>query len=65
VAMAVQMIADAQSGATDRIVLLTADTDQIPAVRGIRNTYPNVPVMLAIPRTQERGVGACGVLLRP
>jgi uncharacterized LabA/DUF88 family protein len=58
VALAVRMIADAQSGATDRIVILTADTDQIPAIQYLRNTYPNIPVVLAIPPARKEAAWA-------
>jgi uncharacterized LabA/DUF88 family protein len=62
VAIAVSMIADASSGATDRIVLVTADTDQIPAVQYILNTYPNIEMSLAIPpgrKDEARDLGKC------
>lgn len=62
VALAVSMIADALSGATDRIVLVTADTDQIPAVRFIANNYPAIELCLAIPpgrKDEARDLGAC------
>ena len=56
------MIADASSGATDRIVLVTADTDQIPAVQFILNTYSNIEMSLAIPpgrKDEARDLGKC------
>jgi NYN domain len=62
VAIAVSMIADATSAATDRIVLVTADTDQIPAVQFILNAYPNIEMSLAIPpgrKDEARDLGKC------
>jgi uncharacterized LabA/DUF88 family protein len=62
VAIAVSMIADASSGATDRIVLVTADTDQIPAVQFILNTYTKIEMSLAIPpgrKDEARDLGRC------
>ena len=64
VAIAISMISDAMSGATDRIVLVTADTDQIPAVQFIKNNYPHVELSLAIPpgrKDEARDLGKCFV----
>lgn len=49
VALAVQMLADAHAGATHRIILVTADTDQIPAVNYIQKRFPEIEISLFIP----------------
>lgn len=49
VAIAVQMIADAHAGAARRLILITADTDQIPSIKYLRKTFPQTELSLAIP----------------
>lgn len=49
VALAVQMLADAHAGATHRMILVTADTDQIPAVQYIQQRFPEIHLSLFIP----------------
>lgn len=61
VAIAVQMLADAHAGATHRIILVTADTDQIPAIRYIKNRFPEIELSLFIPpgrKNEARDLGA-------
>lgn len=49
VAIAVEMLADCYRLGIDRILLLSADSDQIPAVATIRAEFPNVIVFLIAP----------------
>lgn len=55
VAIAVKMVADALSGSVDRVILITADSDQVPAVKFIRG-LPNVEMSIVFPpRPAHRG----------
>lgn len=57
VAFAVRVISDAFSERVDRVLLLTADSDQIPLVRQIRDNLPLVSVEVLAPpgrRSQAR-----------
>lgn len=62
VAIAVRMIADAHAGSVHRIILVTADTDQLPAVRYIQERFAdNIELSLVIPpgrKDQARDLGA-------
>lgn len=49
VAIGVQMVSDALLGKFSRAVLVTADTDQIPTVKTIKNLRPDVKMVLAAP----------------
>lgn len=62
VAIAVAMLADAYAGAAHRIILVTADTDQIPAVEHIRERFPGIEMSLFIPPGRKdiaRDLGVC------
>jgi uncharacterized LabA/DUF88 family protein len=48
VAIAVKIVSDALSGNVDRVILLTADSDQIPTARFI-SALPNVGISLVYP----------------
>lgn len=48
VAISVKIVADALSGAVDRVILLTADSDQIPTAKFIAS-LPNVSITLVYP----------------
>jgi uncharacterized LabA/DUF88 family protein len=49
VAFAMSVLTDAMRGDFDRAILVTADSDQIPLVRTIRNLFPEKTVTLAAP----------------
>jgi uncharacterized LabA/DUF88 family protein len=49
VAFAVRVLRDVQSGAVDRVILITADSDQIPLVEEIRESFATVKVEIAAP----------------
>ncbi|WP_425987982.1 NYN domain-containing protein [Afipia sp. DC4300-2b1] len=60
VAITVTMLADAFAKRTKRIVLVTADTDQIPAVKYLIADFPNIELTLAIPpgrKNEARDLG--------
>lgn len=62
VAMAVTMLADAYAGATHRIVLVTADTDQIPAINHIKDRFPEIELSLFIPPGRKGNARDLGAL---
>ena len=49
VALAVNAISDAQAGIADRILLVTADSDQIPLVQQVREKCPAISVEIVAP----------------
>jgi uncharacterized LabA/DUF88 family protein len=49
VAIGVEIIADAFKGVFDRMVLLTADTDQIPAVEMVKREFPKKEITWLAP----------------
>lgn len=53
VALATRYLRDSLQGAVDRVVLVTADSDQIPAVESIQVHCPTVELCLAIPVGRE------------
>jgi uncharacterized LabA/DUF88 family protein len=55
VAIGVNMVADAFLDIFDRVIMLTADTDQIPAVKMIKTHFPNKQITWLAPpgRMQE------------
>lgn len=63
VAIATDILADCFEDRVDKIMLITADSDQIPAVSRIRRVFPNKIVVLVAPPgrlTQARALGeAC------
>ncbi|HZP88835.1 MAG TPA: NYN domain-containing protein [Burkholderiales bacterium] len=61
VAMATTYLIDAMQNFTERIVLVTADSDQIPAVKAVRENRPLISIELAAPPgrlNQARELGA-------
>jgi uncharacterized LabA/DUF88 family protein len=54
VAFAVRVISDAQLGLTDRILLLTADSDQIPLVEQVREQCPLISIEIVAPPGRMR-----------
>jgi len=60
VAIAVRMLADAHAGATHRIILVTADADQIPSIAYIKDRFPEIELSLFLPpgrKNQGRDLG--------
>ncbi|WP_338830473.1 NYN domain-containing protein [Bradyrhizobium sp. 27S5] len=49
VAIGVQIVADAFKGTFERMILLTADTDQIPAVEMVKREFPNKDITWLAP----------------
>ena len=49
VALAVRILADAYAGLADKVILVTADSDQIPMVQHVRTSFPRVSIMIAAP----------------
>jgi uncharacterized LabA/DUF88 family protein len=54
VALAVKLLRDAQSGAIERAILVTADSDYVPLVREIRARFPGLSVEIAAPPGRMR-----------
>jgi uncharacterized LabA/DUF88 family protein len=62
VAFAVRVLSDAQRGICDRVLLMTADSDQIPLVQELRERCPTVSVeILAPPGRLRQARELCGV----
>lgn len=49
VALASRYMIDAVTGAAERILIVTADSDQIPAVATVQAHYPTVEIELVVP----------------
>ncbi|WP_022697603.1 NYN domain-containing protein [Euryhalocaulis caribicus] len=49
VAIAVEVLSDCYELGTERIVLITSDSDQIPMVKRVRSTFPETVVYLVAP----------------
>lgn len=49
VAFASRVICDALSGNVDRVVLVTADSDQVPTIGALRALAPRIHISLAVP----------------
>jgi uncharacterized LabA/DUF88 family protein len=49
VAIAISVFKDAMAGEFDRAVLITADSDQVPLVRAMRDAFPEKRITLAAP----------------
>lgn len=54
VALAVKVLRDAQGGSIERAILVTADSDQIPLVRELRESFPTLSVEIAAPPGRMR-----------
>jgi uncharacterized LabA/DUF88 family protein len=54
VAIAVKILRDAHSSSIKRAILVTADSDQIPLVRELRNSFPQLSVEIAAPPGRMR-----------
>jgi hypothetical protein len=53
VAIAVSVLVDAKRNDYDRVILITADSDQIPLVKALKEEFPMKSITLAAP--PERG----------
>lgn len=68
VAIAVNMLEDAMIGACDRQVLISADSDQVPLFKKIRQIQPQMELVLAAPpgrETEARELGALATKRSP
>nr|AGC09664.1 hypothetical protein [uncultured bacterium] len=54
VALAVKVLRDAHRGLVERAILVTADSDQIPLIREIRESFPTLSVEIAAPPGRMR-----------
>lgn len=62
VAIAVDILSDCYDGVAERIVLVTADSDQVPLVKKVRATFPEKIVFLFAPPGrlgEARDLGQC------
>lgn len=49
VSIAIEMLSDCYSNAIERVLLITSDSDQVPAVKAIRARFESVVVLLVAP----------------
>ena len=49
VAIALKVLSDAYSDAYDHVILLTSDSDQVPTIQAVRDTFPQKRITVAIP----------------
>lgn len=65
VAIAVQMLADAFAGKTRRMILITADTDQIPTIKYLQAAFGEIELMLAVPPNRKNQARDLSALFNP
>lgn len=53
VALAVGMLSSALKDGIDRLVLITADSDQVPTIKSIKQLSPSVSIMVVAPPNRE------------
>jgi len=58
VQIAIEMLHDAYNGCTDRFVLVTADSDLVPAVRAVKDLCPGSQVTVYLPGSHPRRLRA-------
>jgi len=63
VQIALRMYQDAVHGGVDRLILVTADSDQVPTVRAIRERCPYATVTLAAPPGRETAARELGSIV--
>lgn len=63
VAIGVALVADALTDVFDRAILVTADTDQIPAVKTVMALRPNKPITWLAPPGRMQATRELGTLL--
>lgn len=61
VALGVQIVTDALNGVFDRLILVTADTDQIPSVSMVKKLRPDIQLTWAAPPNRMRNAREIGV----
>lgn len=54
VALALRVMADVHSGGPDAVILVTADSDQIPLIRHVRDISPTTKITIAAPPNRLR-----------
>jgi len=63
VAIATTVLADAMRGNSDRVILVTADSDQIPLVKSLKELFPKIQITLAAPPDRGGEARALGDLV--
>lgn len=62
VAISASILVDAHADRFDKIVLLTADSDQVPTFTAIRRLFPDIELTLALPPGRHTGARELGAL---
>ena len=57
--IALQMIDDAYQGLCDRIILVSGDSDLVPAIKLVKKRHPRIQVSVYIPSTNQKRGAAC------
>lgn len=57
--IALQMIDDAYQGLCDRIILVSGDSDLVPAINLVKKRHPRIQVSVYIPSTNQKRGAAC------
>lgn len=57
--IALQMIDDAYQGLCDRIILVSGDSDLVPAIELVKKRHPQIQVSVYIPATNQKRGAAC------
>lgn len=52
--IAVQMLDDAYQGLADRLVLVSGDSDLVPAIRTVKRRFPEIQVIVYVPARDPR-----------
>lgn len=52
--IAVQMLEDAYQGLAERMVLVSGDSDLVPAIRTVKRRFPNIQVTVYVPARDPR-----------
>jgi 6-hydroxy-3-succinoylpyridine 3-monooxygenase len=54
--IAIQMVVDAFDGACDKMVLVSGDSDRVPAIKRVKNRFPDITILVYVPsRNPTRG----------
>jgi len=57
--IALQMIDDAYQGLCDRMILVSGDSDLVPAIELVKKRHPQIQVSVYIPATNQKRGAAC------
>lgn len=57
--IALQMLDDAYQGLCDRIILVSGDSDLVPAINLVKKRHPRIQVSVYIPSTNQKRGAAC------